>query len=114
MGDCIVGPGLTSNRKAHPQGQPSHLTVDPVGIRAERFKVARRTHAAAVSPHCNTLRSYKSNMARSLVIVESPANAKTMNKHMWRNFTVKASIGHVMDVPKKTIGIRPPRQDPSG
>ena len=44
-------------------------------------------------------------MARSLVIVESPAKAKTINKYLGSKYTVKASYGHVMDLPKKTIGI---------
>jgi len=50
-------------------------------------------------------------MARSLVIVESPAKAKTINKYLGRNYSVKASYGHVMDLPKKTIGIVLPGQE---
>jgi DNA topoisomerase-1 len=50
-------------------------------------------------------------MARSLVIVESPAKAKTINKYLGRNFSVKASLGHVKDLPKKEIGIVLPGED---
>jgi DNA topoisomerase I len=51
-------------------------------------------------------------MARSLVIVESPAKAKTINKYLGRDYTVKASLGHVLDLPKKTLGILLP-EDPN-
>ncbi len=45
-------------------------------------------------------------MAKNLVIVESPAKAKTLGKYLGRNYTVKASVGHVMDLPKSKLGRR--------
>jgi len=44
-------------------------------------------------------------MAKNLVIVESPAKAKTIGKYLGRDYQVKASVGHVMDLPKSKLGV---------
>jgi len=44
-------------------------------------------------------------MAKSLVIVESPAKAKTINKYLGNNFIVKASVGHIKNLPKSKLGV---------
>ena len=43
-------------------------------------------------------------MAKALVVVESPAKAKTINKYLGRDFKVIASMGHVRDLPKSKLG----------
>jgi DNA topoisomerase-1 len=44
-------------------------------------------------------------MAKNLVIVESPAKAKTIGKYLGRDYQVKASVGHIMDLPKNKLGV---------
>jgi len=44
-------------------------------------------------------------MSKALVIVESPAKAKTIEKYLGKGFDVRASVGHIMDLPKNDLGV---------
>jgi DNA topoisomerase-1 len=44
-------------------------------------------------------------MSKALVVVESPAKAKTIEKFLGKNFTVRASMGHLRDLPKSQFGV---------
>jgi DNA topoisomerase-1 len=44
-------------------------------------------------------------MDKSLIIVESPAKAKTINKYLGKNFIVQASVGHIKNLPKSKFGV---------
>jgi DNA topoisomerase-1 len=44
-------------------------------------------------------------MAKALVVVESPAKAKTINKYLGRDYKVVASMGHIRDLPKSRLGV---------
>ncbi len=57
----------------------------------KKEKVARPPRTAVIGKH--------------LVVVESPAKARTIKKYLGKGFTVKASVGHVKDLPKSRIGV---------
>ncbi len=52
-------------------------------------------------------------MAKSLVIVESPAKAKTINKYLGKDFIVKSSVGHVRDLPHSSTGKKVASKSPA-
>ena len=47
----------------------------------------------------------KKESGKTLVVVESPTKAKTLSKILGSKYTVKASIGHIKDLPKSRIAI---------
>ena len=51
------------------------------------------------------MRQTKNNMAKNLVIVESPAKAKTIEKFLGKDYQVESSFGHIADLPSKEIGV---------
>lgn len=46
-------------------------------------------------------------MAKSLVVVESPSKAKTINKYVGKDYVVEASVGHIKNLPKSKLGVDP-------
>jgi DNA topoisomerase-1 len=74
------------------------------GTTKAKKKPARSSKKAAPPP---ASKPTKSTRTRSLLVVESPAKARTIKKYLGSTFMVKASVGHVKDLPKSKLGVDP-------
>jgi DNA topoisomerase I len=76
--------------------------------KTEAKKAVKKERAAAAPKPAAVKKAPARKVSASganLVVVESPAKAKTIKKYLGRNYDVKASVGHVKDLPKSKIGV---------
>ncbi len=71
---------------------------------AKRTRAARPRTAASAS-HSRSDAAPSGGGSTALVVVESPAKAKTIGKYLGRGYRVKATVGHVRDLPEKKLGV---------
>lgn len=62
-------------------------------------------YPAADMSFIHPIQSIERNMSKNLVLVESPAKAKTINKYLGKDFIVEATIGHLRNLPKTKLGV---------
>src|SRR6476646_439227 len=94
----------TSTRRAAPAAKAAAKRGAAAAVRegSPKAAVGKRGRKAAVTEYGDVGAPSGST---SLVIVESPAKAKTIGKYLGRGYRVKATVGHIMDLPEKKLGI---------
>src|SRR4051812_47434157 len=75
------------------------------GAKKATAKSAARRRAATPPDDHEEQDSSAPAGSTSLVIVESPAKAKTIGKYLGRGYKVRATVGHIMDLPEKKLGV---------
>jgi len=108
---------ITSSRTDKPKTSRKKASVKPAAAAEEKPvkktakpRAAVKTKAARApktdgKPAKKAAPARAGGSAKSLVIVESPTKSRTLTKFLGRNFTVVASNGHIMDLPKSKLGV---------
>jgi DNA topoisomerase-1 len=102
----------TRTKKADTGTAPAEKAKKPLGRKSAPAAKARTAAPAKTAAKKRTLAVVQSGATpaprrggRYLVVVESPAKAKTIKKYLGTGYAVKASVGHVKDLPKSKLGI---------
>ena len=106
------GSGVPSARRAVRSGRDCRPERPGAGATSAAASASSNCKAACGAPEAavsfeltDRARVKKKVMAKALVVVESPAKAKTINKYLGRDFKVVASMGHIRDLPKSKLGV---------
>ena len=94
-------PDAKKPAKAKKHVSPAQAAKDRKKAAAAKSDAEADAEAAAEKPR----KPKKVKPGSALVVVESPAKAKTINKYLGPNYIVKASVGHIRDLPKSKIGV---------
>ena len=90
-----------ANKAASPKAKTKAASAKALKAKAE----GAHDHGGSVGDGAPRPARARRGNDNALVIVESPAKAKTIKKYLGSGYVVKASVGHVKDLPKKTMGI---------